>query len=261
MIAATSSPGPSGPRTIARNLKNGVPTAPGPCLCRPCGQPLRLERHWSSRPGSASGRGARYRVWRPPSGDPKGGGLKGHCGVEDDLGPDIAFVRLTQDKATSIERHSVFLNLEKNEQQANDGAPENSISVDVVVGGVEELGQKINMQGDRKLIVQNSLLHVGHAGSIEDGRDGFDRLLFTPMPGPEFVPPSSYGGMSGGGCFRVYFPADRGYDADPLAFHLLGVAFWETKVDGKADKIICHGRVSMREKLLPAVRANWPSEV
>ena len=45
--------------------------------------------------------------------------------------------------------------------------------------------------------------------------------------------------MSGGGCFRVYFPADKQpEEAEPLAFHLNGVVFWETKTDGKADKII-----------------------
>lgn len=179
---------------------------------------------------------------------------------EDEFGPDIAFVRLTENKAATIEKYSTFLSLEKDEQKAKAGAPENSVIVDAVMGGVEELGQTINMYEDRKLIVQNALLHVGHTRGIEDGRDGFDRLEFTPEPGPEFVPLRSYGGMSGGGCFRVYLPADAGFQVEPIAFHLLGVAFYETTMDGKADKIICHGPVSMRQKLLPAVREKWPSE-
>ena len=178
-------------------------------------------------------------------------------GLDDEFGPDIAFVRLRDTKAAAIEKHAIFLSLEKDEQKANATAPDNSMIVDVVVGGVEELGQKINMHEDRKLVIQNSLANTGRTKVLEDGRDGFDRLEFTSEPGPEFVLPTSYGGMSGGGCFRVYFPANGGTDAEPIAFHLLGVAFYETKLDGKADKIICHGRNSIRGKLLPAIREKW----
>jgi hypothetical protein len=181
-------------------------------------------------------------------------------GGDDELGPDIAFVRLTESKASSIEKHSAFLNLEKDEQKAQAGAPSGGVARDIVVGGVEELGQKINMYDDRKLVVQNSLANVGHARVIDCGRDGFDRLEFTPEPDADFVSPHSYGGMSGGGCFRVYFPREEGSESEPLPFHLLGVAFFETEREGKADKIICHGRRSLIDKLLPAVHAKWRKE-
>ena len=130
-------------------------------------------------------------------------------GCEDALGPDIAFVRLPENKTGAIEQHAAFLSLERDEKKAKEGAPDNTETVDLVVGGVEKLGQKINIREGRKLIVQESLLHVGHTTDLAAGRDGFDRLEFTPVPDPEFVPPSSYGGMSGGGCIRAYFPADK----------------------------------------------------
>lgn len=50
-------------------------------------------------------------------------------------------------------------------------------------------------------------------------------------------------------------------EIEPVNFHLLGVAFYETKLAGKADKLICHGRRSLTDKLLPAVRAKWPDEI
>jgi hypothetical protein len=180
---------------------------------------------------------------------------------DDEFGPDIAFVRLTDSKAASIEKHGAFLNLEKDEQKAQAGAPDGSVTRDIVAGGVEALGQKINMLDDRKLVVQNSLAHVGHTNELDDGRNGFDRFEFIPEPDVDYVPPHSYGGMSGGGCFRVYFPRTEGSENDPLTFHLLGVPFFETNLAGKADKIICHGRGSLTDKLLPAVRAKWPSDV
>ncbi len=183
-------------------------------------------------------------------------------GNDDALGPDVAFVRLRESKAASIEKHGTFLSLEKDEQRARAGAPDGAIACDVVVGGVEALGQKINEFEGRKLVVQKSLAHAGYAQALDDGRDGFDRLEFTPEPDADFVPPHSYGGMSGGGCFRVYFPRQEdGVEFEPLAFHLLGVAFFETKLEGKADKIICHGRRSLTDKLIPVVRARWPDEV
>ncbi|TQF25831.1 hypothetical protein UNPF46_36000 [Bradyrhizobium sp. UNPF46] len=179
---------------------------------------------------------------------------------EDEYGPDIAFVRLRRDKAASIELHGTFLSFERDEQRIRAGAPEGSKVVDVVVGGVEAMGQKINIRHDRRLIVQRSLANVGRAKTIDDGRDGFDRLELIPEPDPDFETPHSYGGMSGGGCFRVYFPESHGGEIEAINFHLLGVAFYETVVAGKADRIICHGRRSLTDKLLPAVRAKWPAE-
>lgn len=177
---------------------------------------------------------------------------------EDDLGPDIAFVRIRDDKVASIEKHSTFLSIERDEQRARIEMPVGSKAIDIVVGGVEAFGQKINIRDERKLVVQNSLANMGRARPIGDGRDGFDRLEFTPEPDEDFVAPPSYGGMSGGGCFRVYFPKEHEGEVQPFNFHLLGVAFYETKAAGKADKIICHGRRSLFDKLLPAVRSKWP---
>jgi hypothetical protein len=176
---------------------------------------------------------------------------------DDEFGPDIAFIRLRESKAASIEKYATFLNLDGHLQKAAEGPPENSKAMDAVAGGVYELGQKENVFENRRLILQNSLLHVGHAMYIDDGRNGFDRLEFTPDLGPEFVPPSSYGGMSGGGCFRVYFPSSGDGEPEPITFHLLGVAFYETKVDGKPDKLICHGPLSVHEKLVPAIHQKW----
>jgi hypothetical protein len=176
---------------------------------------------------------------------------------DDQFGPDIAFVRLRPSKATSIEKYATFLSLERNEEKATAPAADDSKTMDAVAGGVDELGQKENVLGNRKLVIQNSVLLCGHAEKIADGHDGFDRMEFTPSLGPEFVPPSSYGGMSGGGCFRVYFPSSGIGTPEPIAFHLLGVAFYETTNENKPDKLICHGPVSLHEKLIPAVREKW----
>ncbi len=175
---------------------------------------------------------------------------------DDGLGPDLAFIRLSAQKAAEIETHSVFLNLTKNEERSQVVPPSGTTYVDAIAGGVEEMGQQVSTQGDRKAVIQGALLNMGRAAEIVDGREAFDRLEFTAKPDEDFVLPSSYGGMSGGGCFRIFFQ-----ESDKSIMHkLLGVAFFQTLLDGKADKIICHGPRSIQEKLLPALRERWPED-
>lgn len=66
------------------------------------------------------------------------------------------------------------------------------------------------------------------------------------MPDSEFVPLSSYGGMSGGSCFRVYFPENHDGKVEPIRFHLLGVAFYETKSEDIAAKQVANNIICMR---------------
>src|SRR5262245_53892435 len=110
-------------------------------------------------------------------------------------------------------------------------------AIDLIVGLVEEMGQQEIMHGPNKVIRLEGLVNFGNARLIENGRQGLERLEFTPTPEDGFTLPKSYGGTSGGGCFRTLL------DSTPkvVAYFMAGVAFWETKVNGVADKIICHG--------------------
>jgi len=173
----------------------------------------------------------------------------------DDLGPDIAFVRVPPTIAASIEVHGTFLNFQKCHDALSCNPP-NTETLDAVIGGVFEMGQKITEHGSRKTVIQEGLLNVGKATPIANGRDSFDRLEFTPNPAPDFTLPNSYGGMSGGGCFRTHFVGD-----EPKSMYLLGVAFYETSSLGKADKIICHGPKSIYELLFAAIKQTWGSEI
>lgn len=170
----------------------------------------------------------------------------------DQLGPDVAFVKLSPSKATTLEALGTFLNVEKHRETIAALDATDIYRADAVAGLVAEWEKTVTIHGKAKVVKLEALMNVGSARKIEDGRDGLDRFEFAPEPEPGFDLPSSYGGMSGGGLFRTYLARD--YVAH-VAF--MGVAFWETKVDGKAAKIICHGPKSIYGKLIPKVTKRW----
>lgn len=170
-----------------------------------------------------------------------------------EVGPDIAFVRLPDTKASTLEMHGAFLNADRHHEVIIERRETDDFHLDAIVGMVEEWDKTVTMRDRAKVIRLDALTNVGRATKLPDGQQGFDRLLFEPIPEDGFVLPSSYGGVSGGGLFRVYV------DGDSVSrVTLFGVAFWETKVGGKAEKIICHGPGSIYSRLVPMVKQRWP---
>ena len=170
----------------------------------------------------------------------------------DDLGPDIAFIKLSPSKVATLESLGTFLNIDKHQATIAALDDTDTYRIDAVAGLVAEWDKTVTMHGRAKVIKLDALTNIGTAKRIEHGRDGFDRLEFTPEPEAGFNLPSSYGGMSGGGLFRTYLGRD--YIA---RIALMGVAFWETVADSRADKMICHGPTSIYEKLVPLVKERW----
>ena len=111
------------------------------------------------------------------------------------------------------------------------------------------------------------LVNEGHLTALA-ARDGCDRLEFTPLANQELMPalpddklspPTSYGGTSGGGLWRLYAePTADGKERLVLS-RLLGVAYYETdRTNRWRNKIICHGPRSVYYTLAEAIRSRWP---
>jgi hypothetical protein len=68
--------------------------------------------------------------------------------------------------------------------------------------------------------------------------------------------PRSYGGMSGGGLWRVYLEK-VGKDVIVKERMLYGVAFYQRFLRGKKGLVVCHGPQSVYGMLVDAIRKKW----
>lgn len=159
---------------------------------------------------------------------------------------DLAFTYLLPDTASSIETESVFLNIEKN--RAKIEADESSIEkhVDAMLGLVAEFSQKPFVEGGEFISPMRGALHTGHVIAQENGLLTFDAMNYNLKELPK-----SFGGMSGGGLWRVYFVEDE-KGARVIDVMLCGVASWQ--IDGR--KIACQGWDRIDQGLIPTVRKN-----
>jgi hypothetical protein len=100
--------------------------------------------------------------------------------------------------------------------------------------------------------VISNLRAVLYSGRILPHENGL--LHFEPRDLGE-NPPSSFGGMSGGGVWRVYYDENKG-DTDALSTLMLcGIASWE-RADNQS--IACQGWDRIDQALLPEVRKALP---
>jgi len=100
---------------------------------------------------------------------------------------------------------------------------------------------------------------LSNAGRFVDKwtANGFDLLRFATIPAPDFQPPNTYKGTSGGGAWRLFVTKHDDGRYTVRQRRLVGVAFWEDPRPHGMD-LICHGTESVYDRLRDAVRARWP---
>jgi hypothetical protein len=88
--------------------------------------------------------------------------------------------------------------------------------------------------------------------------NNFDLCSFAVSFKDSVGSPCSYGGMSGGGLWRVYIDTDKKVTRER---RLVGVAFYEYDTDTGQRMITCHGPKSVYTHLFNAVCEAWPTEI
>ena len=86
--------------------------------------------------------------------------------------------------------------------------------------------------------------------------NGFDLLDFDLSFGSEVKRPSSYGGMSGGGLWRMEIDHEKKKIRDQK---LIGVAFYETESTEGRRLITAHGPNTIYRHVIERVRERWPA--
>jgi len=155
---------------------------------------------------------------------------------------DLAFTELVPEIAATIEARGAFLNLDKNRERIEAAPPAEGVHCDAMLGLIAEFSDKPFINGDQWITPMRGILHTAHVCEQDHGLvtveamdENLDKL------------PESFGGMSGGGLWRVYFVED---EARIVSASPCGIASWQI------DKthIACQGWDRIDQGLVPAVR-------
>lgn len=158
---------------------------------------------------------------------------------------DLAFTHVTPDAASSLEALGVFLNIEKNRAKMESGAPVGVKHVYAMLGLVAEFSGQPFVEGKELTSPMRGVLHTGQIRAQENGL-----LTLEAMDYNSHELPKCFGGMSGGGLWRICFVEDQN-ESKIVATTLCGVASWQ--IDG--TRIACQGWDRIDQGLIPTVRA------
>jgi hypothetical protein len=149
-------------------------------------------------------------------------------------GPDLCFVRLTPNQADSLEARFVFLNADINLQKYRREEPSDDV-VHAVCGLVDEFsGATTRKDG----LVTTPVRAVLEPGRIVEKTGETTTLECLERNVPDL--PGSFGGMSGGGLWRVYLRPKADGSPEIVEFRLRGIASWGDH-NAKPPRIVCQG--------------------
>jgi hypothetical protein len=160
---------------------------------------------------------------------------------------DLAFTQLPPGLASSIGTQGVYLNLEKNREKVEAPPPEEGKHSDAILGLVAEFSGEPFIEGKEFISPMRGVLHTGH---ITEQKNGL--LTMEPMEYNRHELPKSFGGMSGGGLWRIYF-VESEKESRIVSTTLVGVASWQ--VPGTTT-LACQGWDRIDQCLIPSVREN-----
>ncbi|MGH6802740.1 MAG: hypothetical protein ACREC3_05150 [Methyloceanibacter sp.] len=167
-------------------------------------------------------------------------------------GPDIGFMSLPEFNVRNLSATHSFLNLKPPaalDEPAREGW---NLFAGVVGEWTTELEpvQPANLSRPPMRRKNFRLLLAGGPVSPLRNEYGFD--LFDLKPSLS-RPPSDYGGVSGGGVWRFYLDAVGDDRHVVRERRLIGVPFYQLSVDDDPLHLVCHGPLSIYERLTKAV--------
>jgi hypothetical protein len=168
------------------------------------------------------------------------------------LGPDIAFVKLPENKMAALEALGTAVDLTVQSRLAGTPSDKRGSLLSIATGVIAE-GQECAFE-------KNSAILVPFATSVISGEvtpmaasEYFDRLCFKPTR-KETAYPSSFGGLSGGGVWQLLLDHDEAGAMKVSERRLVGVAYYQTATDDAGYRdIIGHGPGSIYQRLLPEI--------
>lgn len=177
-------------------------------------------------------------------------------GATSDVGPDLGAIVLpwSGEGLATLKAHKVFYNLSKRIGRFSDDYPAVSDGVWFPCGVLAE--------GSQSLPPELGFAHVtGHWAMVgrasapaETWRDGFDYLDLRGRPGLDRDMPNSFCGTSGGGLWQGLIAKHPDSRLELREVIFSGVIFYQSDVVEGVRTLRSHGRVSVHERLVEAIR-------
>lgn len=157
---------------------------------------------------------------------------------------DLAFTQLPPDIASAIQAQQIFLNVERNREKFEAPPPAEGKHVDVMLGLVAEFSDQPFVSGTEVVSPMRAIMHPCHVCEQTNGLLTVEALDYNLHELPK-----KFGGMSGGGLWRVYFTENE-TDSQIVTTVLCGIATWQ--IDDR--KIACQGWDRIDQGLIPVIR-------
>lgn len=169
--------------------------------------------------------------------------------------PDMALLRLPHDVVSSLESTNVFHNLTKRRDSVLKFDKAEDYYTHFISGVVHELTDEIDPKPPfTKLLLFNARATEGRVVNVTI-ENGFD-FLNVELIADNIKHPTSYGGTSGGGLWRVTIEQTSENGSLEQKADLVGVAFWEDQ-SSENRKIVCHGPQGVYGALYEAALKKW----
>lgn len=172
-------------------------------------------------------------------------------------GPDLAFIPMPDNEFAKLTHIVSVIDLDEECKKAMLGMPDEAKTYEAVAGFVDVLTDPATTSGTKTTIEVSGLVNVGKFDGYENNSP-WDLVTFRTEPDSySSGPPSSFGGTSGGGMWRLYVSEKASGEFDLIEARLVGIAFWEECENG-ALKIVGHGVKSIYQEMYCRIRSRWP---
>ncbi len=172
---------------------------------------------------------------------------------DDELGPDLAFLPLPAAVVANLAAAHSFLPLDKQATLREQPAPKAALQGELLCGVIAEETEAPTAQNPKTMF--SGRIMTGRAVELQS-TGGFDRWEFQPEAFDDGSKVNSFGGVSGGGLWRVWLKKRENGQTFLAERRLIGVAYYQTTRVGEVPrKIIAHGSKSIFDNLVPKIRS------
>jgi len=168
-------------------------------------------------------------------------------------GPDLAFIRLPDQKAREVAHYKHFYNLDFDRDEMLRNPPERHATVWFVCGIPDEWKSELSSEAGF-MQVKSFYGECGAGGANRVyTKDGYDYVDSWVEYTEESRLPSTFGGISGGGLWQVLYSGGPPDEVEPMRYILAGVPFAQSPIENGLRSIICHGWRSVYSQAYSAI--------